>query len=229
MHFSIHYYVLLLSGQTSKLYEGFRDRLIDIDDSNFPFKAGKSSSNGVSLQEFFRQTDERFAYYYNQDPLRLLIIGNKENLDTFEALTVHREIIISRIEGNFLMTSLHDLGLIVWPVLKKAIAGVDKNAMYDLSKAAKEKKVIHGINKVGQAMETEKCSTLYVEDDYHVRGSISKIDQKVVLSKHLNLWDVIDDVVDIIIEKVLKMGGTVVFLNNGSLLKLDRIALVLSG
>jgi hypothetical protein len=233
MQMSIHYYVLLLSGQTSRLYEGFREKFIDIEDSNFPFKssfiAGKPSPNGASLREFIRQTDERFAHYFKQDPLRLIVIGEKRIMAIFEALTAHKEIIIGKVEGNYLMTSLHDLGMIVWPVVKEVIAGVNKNAIRDLVKAEREKKIVSGINNVGLAAETEINPTLYVEDDYHVRGSILKSDQAVIFSKRLNLLDVLDDVVDFIIEKVLKMGGTVIFLDNDSLKKLKRIALVLSG
>jgi hypothetical protein len=62
-----------------------------------------------------------------------------------------------------------------------------------------------------------------------VKGSIHKTDHSLIISKHVNLLEVIDDVVDIIIEKVLKMGGTVIFLNSGSLVKFERIALILSG
>ena len=70
---------------------------------------------------------------------------------------------------------------------------------------------------------------MYVEEDYHVKGSIRKTDHSLIISKHVNLLEVIDDVVDVIIEKVLKMGGTVIFLNSGSLIKFERIALILRG
>ncbi len=94
----------------------------------------------------------------------------------------------------------------------------------------KEKKVVSGIEAVGQFVETgTDDSTLYVEEDYHVKGSIRKTDHSLILSKHVDIWEVIDDVVDIIIEKVLKMGGNVIFLNSGSLIKLERIALILRG
>ena len=233
MQMSIHYYILSLSGHTSRLYEGFRDNLIDIEDTYFPFKHSFAAENPASkntpFREFIQETDKRFAHYFEQDPLRLVVVGEKSILATFESLTAHKEIIIGKVEGDYLMTSPHDLGMIVWPMVKEAIAGVNKNAMRDLVTAEREKKIVSGINKVGLAVETETNPKLYVEDDYHERGSISKSDQSVVLSKQLNLLDVIDDVVDLIIEKVLKVGGTVIFLNNGSLKKLERIALVMSG
>ena len=233
MQRSIHYYVLSLSKQTSRLYEGFRDKLIDIQNTNFPFEisidTGNPASKDTQVREFFHQTNQHFAHYYEQDPLRLVVVGEKSNLNIFEALTTHQDILIGIVEGDYTATSPHDLGMIVWPVVKEAIAGVNKNAMRDLETADKVKKVVSGIDDVGQSVETETGSTLYVEEDYHVKGSIRKSDQSLIISKHVNIWEVIDDVVDLIIEKVLKMGGTVIFLNSGSLKKLERIALVLRG
>jgi hypothetical protein len=235
MHLSIHYYVLSLCEQTSRLYEGFRDKLIDIQDSNFPFEfsdAGtpiKPASKDAQLRKYFQWTDQRFAHYYEQDPLRLVVVGEKNNLAAFKALTTQRELIMGTVGGDYTATSPHDLGKIVWPVVREAISGANKNAMDYLLTAAKTKKIVSGIEAVGQAAETETGSSLYVEDDYHVKGSIVKTDHSLVFSTHVNIWEVLDDVVDVIIEKVLQMGGNVIFLNSGSLAKLDRIALILHG
>jgi hypothetical protein len=233
MKLSIHYYVLSLSVQTSRLYEGFRDKLIDIQNTNFPFESsidiGSSAPKDTHLKEFFHQTDLRFTHYYDQDPHRLIVVGEKRNLAIFKALMTHHDAFMGTVEGDYALTSPHDLGRIVWPVVKETIAGVNQNAMRDLATAAKVKKVVSGIDAVGQSAETETGSILYVEEDYHVKGSIHKTDQSLIRSKHVNLLEVLDDVVDFIIEKVLKTGGTVIFLDNGSLVNLERIALILHG
>ena len=230
MQRSIHYYALSLSEQTNRLYEGFRDKLIDIQNTNFPFKisidAGNPASKDTQLRKFFHRTKQRFAHYYEQDPLRLVVVGEKSNLAVFEGLATHQDVLIGMVEGDYTATSPHDLGMIVWPVVKEAIAGANENAMRDLATADKVKKVVSGIDAAGQLAETETGSTLYVEEDYHVKGSIRKTDRSVIISKHVNLLEVIDDVVDLIIEKVLKMGGAVIFLKSGSLIKFERIALV---
>ena len=231
MQRSIHYYVLSLSEQTNRLYEGFRDKLIDIQDNNFPFEipidAGNPLSKDTQIRDFLHQTNQHFAHYYEQDPLRLVVVGEKSNLAIFEALTTHQDVLIGMVEGDYTATSSHDLGMIVWPVVKEAIGAANKNALRDLAAADKVKKVVFGIDAVGQLAETETGATLFVEEDYHVKGSIRKTDQSLIISKHVNLLEVIDDVVDIIIEKVLKMGGTVSFLNSGSLIEFERIALIL--
>jgi len=229
MQLSIHYYVLSLSQNICRLYEGFRDKLIDIDDGEFPFKNAQiddPSSNGIDLQGFYRMTDEHFAHYVKQDPLGLVLAGEVSSLSMFEALKTRQDILIGTVNGDYHATSIDDLGKIVWPVVKQAIAGVKKNAISELSIASRINKIIAGIEAVSLSVETELGSTLYVEEDYHVKGSIQKTDESIIISKYFDISEVIDDVVDVIIEKVLRTGGRVIFLENGSLTKFERIALI---
>jgi hypothetical protein len=231
MQLSIHYYVLSLSTDTCRLYEGFRDKLIDINDGNFPFQISKMdrhNSKYVQLQEFFEKTDQKFEFYYTQDPLRLVLAGEKSNMDIFMALNTRQDILNGMIPGDYIATSAHDLGRIVWPVVKEAISGINKNAMRELAVAVEKEKIVSGIDAVGRSAETEQGATLFVEEDYHVKGSIDKTAKSLIISKHVNIWDVIDDVVDLIVEKVLRTGGSVIFLKSGSLTELGRIALIRS-
>lgn len=231
MQLSIHYYVLSLSKNMSRLYEGFRAKLIDIDDGKFPLKSAQVNnpdSRDTKLQKFCRLTDQHFAHYFKQDPLRLVLIGETSTLAMFEALKTRQDILIGTVPGDYSVTSTHDLGQIVWPVVKQAIAGMKKNAMRELAMALRMKKIVAGIDAVGLSAETELGSTLYVEEDYHLKGSIHKTDKSFIISKHIDISEVIDDVVDIIIEKVLRTGGTVIFLDNGSLTQFGRIALISS-
>ncbi len=90
---SIHYYVLSLSEHTSQLYEAFRDNLIDIQNSNFPIESGidvnstdKPVDRDIQLREFLKQTDHNFAHYYEQDPLKLVVVGDKRCLNIIKSL-----------------------------------------------------------------------------------------------------------------------------------------------
>jgi hypothetical protein len=157
-----------------------------------------------------------------------VLTGEKSSLNIFMALNTRQDILNGMIPGDYIATSAHDLGKIVWPVVKQTIAGINKNAMRELATAFRMKKIVDGINAVGLAIETEPCSTLYVEEDYHVKGSIHKTDESFTISEHIDISQVIDDVVDIIIEKVLHTGGRVIFLDNGSLKQFGRIALIRS-
>lgn len=228
---SIHYYVLLLSEDMSRLYEGFRSYLIEIRNGMFPLeidKAANSVSDEIHLKEFFSRIIQHFTRYYEQDPLRLVIVGEKNNLAIFETLKMHRDVLIGKVEGDYIATSRRDLGKIVWPVIKEVMARTNEKAMNELVEAVERKKIVSGIDAVLQAAATDTGSTLYIEEDYHVKGSISIKDHSLIISEHVDILETIDDVADIIIDKVLKKGGTVIFLQDGSLAKLDRIALIRS-
>jgi hypothetical protein len=230
---SIHYYVLSLGDKMNRLYEGFRENLIDIQDKNFPFKMSIDTGNPLSkdtqIRDYLQQTIQKFANYYEQESLRLVVLGNKQNLAVFETLTTRQGLLIGMIEGDYTTTSAHDLGRIVWSAVKDTISGVKANAMKELEIADKVNHVIFGIEAVGKFAESETGTTLYVEEDYHIIGSIQKMNGSLIISRHVNLLQVIDDVVDLIIEKVLQKGGIVVFLNSGSLKIYDRIAMISAG
>ena len=234
MQLSIHYYVLLLSERTSRLYEGLRDTLFDIQNTGFPFEALPDGDETVkqpfkadTLSEFLRKTDRHFAHYFAQDPLRLVVIGERKCLSIFESVTVHREALIGEVEGDYSATSSRDLGRIVWPVVKQALAGAKDRVIHELEEAASMKKIISGFDAVGRSVESDAVSSLFVEEDYHVKGSIRKTEDALVLSPQADVREVFDDAVDVIIEKVLEMGGTVSFLKSGALMTFERIALIL--
>jgi hypothetical protein len=225
---SIHYYVLSLGEHASRLYEGFRDRLIDIQNMDFPyaFSPGEPSAGDEPFHEFLEKTDKRFARFYEQDPLRVVVAGRKKNLSMFESVTTHQEAFVAVVEGDYARTSPHDMGKIVWPVVKEAMAGGRKKAMHDLEKAAADQKVASGIDSVTQSVESGAGATLFVEENYHVKGSLHEAGPSLVYSRDVDIREVLDDAVDVLIEKVLEGGGNVVFLDGGSLIEYQRIAMI---
>lgn len=247
MKLSTHYYILSLSDETSRLYEGFRDDLIDIQNTAFPFRSkpngappGTGSVSGdpplpgtelneKQLRDFLQQTDLRFAKYFGQDPLGLVLVGLRRFVDPYTSLTRHRDVIIGMVEGDFRATSPHDLGKIVWPVLKHAIAGSTGNALRSLASADNLRNVVSGIDKVWMSAESNPESTLYVEDGYHLNTSEPGKHNTNPFPDSVALRDVFDNVVDIIIEKILRGGGAVVFMENDSLISRERIAMIVRG
>jgi inosine-uridine nucleoside N-ribohydrolase len=71
--------------------------------------------------------------------------------------------------------------------------------------------------------------TLFVEEGYHMKGGIRDTDHSLIMSEGLDIREVIDDAVDVVIEKVLEKGGNVVFLESGALTNFQRIALIVGG
>ncbi|MBR9977400.1 MAG: hypothetical protein KFH87_04870 [Bacteroidetes bacterium] len=246
MNLSTHYYILSLSSETSRLYEGFRDELIDIQNTAFPFHSetddalltatahahsstapAGSTLSDKQLADFLDQTDQHFELYFAQDPLGLILVGQRNHLDIFSSLTRHHDVIVGTILGDYSKTSPHDLGKIAWPVIKGAISDMTGSALRSLAAEDILRNVVSGIDAVLLSADSHPGSTLYVEDDYHVKTSELVKHNSHVSVNSLPLREIFNDVVDIIIEKILGTGGAVVFMNNGSLINRERIAMVL--
>jgi Bacterial archaeo-eukaryotic release factor family 3 len=231
-----HYYVLSLGEHTSRLYEAFRDTLVDILNKGFPIESSADLSGTVAAaqghsqsQEFVRTADEHFDHYFRQDPLPLVVVGEKNRLSMFGSVTSHQDVVIGKVEGNYIATSPHDLGRIVWAIVKEAMAGASEQAMHDLEKAGRMHNVASGIEAVAHLTGSETGGSLFVEEDYRVKGSIDKADHSLIMPENLDIREVTDDAVDAIIEKVLCKDGHVVFLESGSLTNFQKIAFIKTG
>jgi len=236
VNLTTHYYVLSLGEQTSRLYEAFRDTLIDILNKGFPIASPAGISDTAEpgpgynqLREFVRTADQHFDHYLRQDPLRLVVVGERKILSIFESVTSHKDVLIGVVEGDYAAISPHDLGKIVWPIVKEVMAGTGGKAVRDLEAAENSQNVASGIDAVGHLAGSGAGDTLLVEEDFHMKGGIRKTDHSLIKAEDLDIREVIDDAVDAIIERVLEKGGNVIFLESGSLAKLQRIALVTGG
>jgi hypothetical protein len=232
LRYSTHYYVLSLSTSTSSLFEAFRDSLIDVENQGFPV-AGPArkphAAEQAQQRELARTIDRCFGHYYTLDPLGLVVVGIPEMQSAFSSVTVHGTAIIGRIDGDHMATSARDLGQIVWPVVKEAMSGVLDRAMRDLDEFSGQGQVASGLEAVARAAGREGRATLLVEADYHLRGSIQDTSGPPVMTPNVDIRETIDDVVDILIERVLESAGNVVFVPPGSLSAQEQIVLLPSG
>lgn len=232
MRLSTHYYVICLNGHASALFEAFRDTLIDIQNEGFPVSAATAMAEPAeSLDEaerrrkFLQVVDEHFRHYYEQEPMVVVVTGEEELQTAFTSVTTHRAAIVGRVNGDFIKTSLHDLGKIVWPVVKEAMSGLRQKALRDLNIATNAQKIC-GLEAVSPRVAEAKGATLLVEEGYHLRGSIREADGSGTISPSVDVRDEIDDVIDVLVEKILKNDGNVVFMPDGSLRDVGRIVLL---
>jgi hypothetical protein len=217
------------------LYEAFRDTLIDIQNRGFPIDMSKpaagpheSADQDERLHDLMRVADQHFHHYYEQEPLSLVVVGQKEIQKAFTSVTDHGAAVVGCVDGDFTQTTQHDLGKIVWPVIKEVISGQRDQALRELE-VATDAQMLRGLTAIGKRLREAVGATLLVEEDYHVRGSISQTNGAATVSPNVDVRDEIDDVVDTVIEKVLDTGGHVVFMPGGSLSEVDRIVLLFGG
>ena len=215
---STHYYVLSLGERTNRLYEAFRDTLIDIENTWFPLDSSRSPSqpelNDAQLRTLMHRVDHHFAHYYGQDPLGMVLAGTRRNQAMFGSVSEYKGVIIGRTDGDQSATSLSDLGSIVWPIVKGAMAGAGEKVEREVAAATRAHNIVMGIEAVVQSVDSGVGATLLVEEGYRV------------MPENSPLLDDADNVVDIVIDKVLTLGGNVIFVE-GRILGTFHIALIL--
>lgn len=220
MNLSTHYYVLALSDGTNRLYEAFRDRLIDIQNTWFPLESATSpppqGRTDGDLRTLLQRVDRHFAHYHGREPLGLVLVGTARIRSTFASLTVHSSVIVGHSDGDYATTSLTALGRIVWPIVTGAMATAGHGFVHTLEAAARTDNIAIGLDAVVHSLDAGVGATLLVEEDYRVAP-------RAIAS----LLEDCDNVVDVVVDRVLALGGNVVFVNDGSLTQFRQMALVL--
>ena len=226
MALNCHYYVLSMGAETSILFEAFRDQLIKVRNQGFPVTRPPGPLESGSLTDHVRKVDGCFAHYHEPDPLGLVVVGSKQLLSAFTAVTVHGPAVIGLVPGDHTTTSPRDLGQIVWPVVKTAMSQETERVLRNLARAATAGRAVRGLEAVAARVQKGSRGILLVEDDYRVRGGLARTGRSPVVTSMVDVRDALDDAVDAVIEKALAAGGRVVFTPDGSLADWDRIALL---
>jgi len=223
---STHYYVLSLATGTSLLFEAFRDFLIELENRGFPIvgsQEGTGSLGDSELRKLAHTIDSSFGQHHALDPLKVVVVGERRMIDAFSSVTAHEHAVIGYVEGDPSRTSGRDLGQIVWPVVREAMSGVVDAAMRDLQAHAARGTITSGLDAVARQVTKGVRTTLLVEEDYRMKGSLAGIGESPIISPEVDVRNAIDDAIDAVIEKALEGGGHVVFTPSGSLRKQRRI------
>lgn len=220
MKLSTHYYVLSLGERTNRLYEAFRDTLIDIENTWFPLVSSRGPSqpdlSDAQLRTLLLRVDHHFGHYFAQDPLGVVLAGNSRSQAMFSSVTEYPGVIIGRTNDDLSTTSLTDVGSIVWPIVKGVMAGAGEKLERELEEATRAHNIAVGIDEVVKSVNSGVGATLLVEEGYRVPPPESS-----------SLLDDTDNVVDLLVDKVLARGGNVIFVDNDLLARFQHIALIL--
>jgi hypothetical protein len=221
-----HYYVLSLSTGSAVLYEAFRDALIRIEDQGFPVTMSIAGAPEDSARALMRIVDERFDAYDSSQPLGLIVVGDEESQSAFDAVTTHASAVVGRVNHDQSGLQDDDLGRVVWLTAREIISAVRDRAMRDLKACAGRGCLVPGLQAVLEAAAAGTRGTLVVEEGFRFRGSLIMTSEPPTVCRDVDIRDVDDDVVDALIEQVLRSGGNVVFMHDGILADQGRIALL---
>jgi hypothetical protein len=240
---SPHYYVLALSDQASRLFLAFRDDLEEQrEQTPFPMAnsgpgGGRTLPNDPRLNSsqyrdehsriFMRKVDEALGELTARDPQPLALVGVDRQLAFFREVSSHANQIVAQVTGNHDLSAPHQIGQLVWPLVREALAERRAAIFEQLNAAVGGQRSASTLGEVWRFAHEGRGATLIVEEGYHEAGSVDELGNLQLPPAATEGPALLDDAVDELIAKVLELGGRVVFVDDGSLEQHSRIALIL--
>ncbi len=250
--YSCTYFVLMLNEQEAKLFQGRLNTLSEIHDIHFPLKNedeyeyqrpiygsadGKSTftkaieKDRTELEEirytaFLKKVAEGLNNNLTTD-VPLIVTGARKNLGYFTKTTHHTEHITGLLPGNYAHLPLHELGGLIWPIMKSFLDDWKQQQIIELQEKRGAGNFLTALQDIWKAAQEGKGARLLVEKDLSIPAWLA-VDNDYQL--HLNTpkgkHRILPDVINSLMETVLAKHGEVVILENGSLENFQRMLLV---
>ncbi|HMP88144.1 MAG TPA: hypothetical protein PKE63_12765, partial [Lacibacter sp.] len=181
----------------------------------------------TQVEKFMRQMDKELQQVMNSHRLPVFIMGTKTILGLFKSITRNSSVISGYAEGNFDNASVPQLLQVLEPAFAAWKRRQHNQLLEQIEQAANEKKLATGIQDVWEQAYQKKGRLLIVEKNFTAAGEHIS-DGKIVYKPtgKENDFHLSNDVVDDAIELVLRYGGDVAFVEDGSLQQFDHIALI---
>jgi len=236
------YWFLALSENTTRLFEGVRDSLVEITEGGFPMTnegpgaatrlpggqgINRSAYRDEKDREFYSSVDTAFNEFMVDDELPLIVAGVDRNLAFFQEVSRHTPAIIGTLRGNYDKTSAHELAGMVWPLVKANRSVKVDEVLSELDAAISARRYASSITEIWQLAQEGRGSTLIVETGFHYPAGVDETGVFLTPAEDVTAPGVIDDAVDDVIETVMAKGGKVVFVDDGILEQYQHIAMIL--
>jgi hypothetical protein len=232
---SAHYYVLTLSGNQSRLIEGYRNEVIEEVGSKhgFPIENRfynthadqRSNTNAEAnlMREFCNRLDKLVQDIHAEEPLPVILSGDDRTVNYFLEVADRKEMYIGRITGSPDECKAHELTEKAYTEIERLRNERQLSALEDIRTSQGAGKLLDDVGDIYRAAQEGRADTLYVESGYYQPALI--IDNIVTLKDDHSEPGVLDDIIDEIAEITMQFGGHVVFLPAGSLEKYRKVCL----
>ena len=236
---SIQYLLLLLSEERSKMYLGSGSEL-QLIKSN---KSGDISTCKINIEERVPDISDPWnrkqvlldKFLYNMDQglslilkaynLPVIIMAPAEVLNHFNKISKNSEALVSFIHGNYTESTEKEIQITLQACLQDWKNLKQQKCMQEVAKAMNDYKLSFGIQNVWLTANHKNCRLLVVEKDFVYPAYFSKNNDEYNQYKAgTGTPFYIKDLVDEVIEKVVKNGGDVEFVDE--LKNYDHIALL---
>jgi len=238
---SVRYWLVSLSEQHTRFYEGVRDALAEIKTEPFPMSmdgpgATEPLPGGKGIEptkyldqmhrQFLRKVDAALNPWLTAEPLPLVVAGVEHYLAQYREVTSHGHSMLATVSGNFSKTSAHDLARSAWPLVEAGMAERRRALLQQLEEAASGTHVVSGVGPAWRAAHEGRVDLLLVEQDYAYAARVDPDGLTLAPAEDATAPGVIDDAVDELVETVLAKGGRVEFVDNEALAVHQGIAAI---
>ncbi|MDW8396154.1 MAG: hypothetical protein RMM31_07920 [Anaerolineae bacterium] len=239
---TVRYWAIALAEKPTRLFAGTNDVLVEVTEGEFPLTPEPPSRAALGRLQgrtdrvgekpdlearFIEQLDDAFEPFHKQESLPIVLIGVERLIGAFRKHSRFAGAVVLEIRGNHDSTSAHDLGKLIEPRIGEIIAERGRQALSELEAAVGARRCASTIGEVWRYAHEGRGATLLVEQSYHAPARIDATGLHLLVAEDTTPPEVIDDAVDDVIETVIRMGGRVVFVPDGTLREHGRIALVL--
>ncbi|WP_395158954.1 hypothetical protein [Ilumatobacter sp.] len=207
------YRVITISEQTSRLFIGDRQRLVEQRDDAWPL-----TRNDEHTPTWARDLSDRLRTEHATDPLPVVVAGVQRSVRKFAPTLTET---IGVIAGNHDRTSITELHHAAWPIVNDWLRTDATRAICQLDLARSNKRYAGGIHEIWPLTLDGRVATLIVESDYTLPACIDHNNQ-LHPANDPDHPDVNDDIIDDTIEAVLQHGGASVIVNSNSNTLIDR-------
>ncbi|ULQ57604.1 hypothetical protein KJS94_05245 [Flavihumibacter rivuli] len=252
LNYSKPYFLLMLTENDARLFQGQLDQLAEVKDNNFPreytdsylyehpsrsssysgyagtkgFEKDKSFIEAERHEKFFQSIDHILDNYLVQGTALVVTAVTKE-LAWYEKVTRHQSNIIGTIEGNYTYQDQHILAGKAWDIYRNYRNRQKQDLVKDFEEKIGEGHGLEQLENVWEAAWQGRGLKLLVEKDFRKPGFIDPVNaSRLHLKSPLFPHEVIPDAVDKVIETVLEKNGEVYFVEQDSLKDHGHIALI---
>lgn len=200
----IQYLVLVLNNHSAKMYRGTSTSLACVKINQ---ETGDLAS-GLDVN-FLHKMDQGLDLMLKAYGLPVFVLGQPQALGQFRQLTTHEDDILAWLSGQFDTANEAAILMALQPAMKLWNKHKDGFLLKKLHKAQEEGKLSAGIKAVWNTATHHRSQLLVIEENFPAIGPY-------------HMKDLTDD----IIGKVLKDGGDVEFVEQGTLSDFQQIALI---
>ncbi|HYK43605.1 MAG TPA: hypothetical protein VEV83_00450 [Parafilimonas sp.] len=234
----VKYLVLLLSAESSRIYLGncspFQLIKANVPDNILAYKndiaervanfSDPVKRKEILLEKFLHHMDQGLKYVLHVYNLPVFVLGAEKVLGYFKKISKNREKLAAFIHGNYVDASEADIRKVLQPYLKDWRKIKEQTILQEVERANDDGKLASGIENVYAAAMQNNSRLLVVEKDFTYPAHLLINKDKAYQLSASSVSFYIKDVVDNIIEKVLKHGGDVEFIDD--LQEHEHIALI---